>query len=224
MTQEWHDVLFLHWPVPYGDLREHIPSELELDLFNETAWIGIVFFRVKENRLRFVPPIPGLDYYLELNVRTYVTYNGMAGTYFFSLDADHPIIAKLPTIGDFLPYRKAKISYTRMHNKRTIRSNYKHSTGVKEIIHTSFEPIPGVINRNPLEKWLTERYRLWTKTNGYLFRVDIRHHPWELQYVTGTIFENTMAPYVHYPFHGKRPVAHYSKLKKTRFFPPVLEK
>ena len=109
MTQEWHHVLFLHWPVSPEEIRKHIPAELELDLYEVKAWIGLVFFEVKGNRPRFIPPFPGLQSYLELNVRTYVTYKGKAGVHFFSLDANHPFIVKLTTFSNFLPYRNAEI-------------------------------------------------------------------------------------------------------------------
>src|ERR1700739_3103576 len=38
-------------------------------------------------RVRELPPIAGASRFPELNVRTYVTYGGKPGVYFFSLDA-----------------------------------------------------------------------------------------------------------------------------------------
>ena len=34
MTQTWHDLLFAHWPVDAGVLREKVPSEFAVDLFD----------------------------------------------------------------------------------------------------------------------------------------------------------------------------------------------
>lgn len=218
MTQEWHDVLFLHWPVSPDIVREHIPSELKLDVYNNAAWVSLVFFRVKRNRMRFMPYLPGMSSFLQLNVRTYVTYKGRVGVYFFNLDANHPLIAKMISVTKFMPYRYAKIKLKRSKKGFFIHSTEKTSD---ETLMTSFEPSSMLIEKGPLELWLTERYHLWTKVKGNLFRIDISHSPWLLQHVNGVIHENTMA------FKGSlsewSPKAHYSKMKKARLFPPVKE-
>jgi uncharacterized protein YqjF (DUF2071 family) len=223
MTQEWHDVLFLHWPVSPDSVRKHIPSELELDLYNNMAWIGLTFFRVKGNRLRFIPPVPGFCSYLELNVRTYVTYKGRSGVHFFSLDANNTMIVKMATLGNFLPYRHAKMSLKRHKRTFTTHSRFIHKQTFPETLVTTFQPISGPIESNQFERWLTERYHLWTKTKDHLFRVDISHSPWILQNVTGTIHENKMAPFLKSNFRAEPSIAHYSKMKKSRFFSPVQE-
>lgn len=221
MTQEWHHVLFLHWPVSPEKICKYIPAELELDLYNHQAWIGIVFFQVKGNRPRFIPPLPGFNSYLELNIRTYVTYKGKIGVYFFSLDANHPLIVELANFGDFLPYRNAEISFKKHKKIFSLYSKYERQN---ENILTTFEPITKPLESTRLNTWLTERYSLWTKTKGRLFRVDISHTPWRLQNVNGLVYENTMAPFLKENFSMKRPLAHYSTMKKARFYPPILEK
>ncbi|MEA2246003.1 MAG: uncharacterized protein QOH46_532, partial [Solirubrobacteraceae bacterium] len=87
MGQTWIDLLFAHWPVPAERLREVVPSELELDLFEGSGWISVTPFEVIGTRARGMPPPPGLSRFPELNVRTYVTVGDRAGIWFFSLDA-----------------------------------------------------------------------------------------------------------------------------------------
>src|SRR5436190_9933780 len=87
MEQNWENLLFLHWPVDPGLIRERIPEPLKLDLFEDQAWIGVTPFRVSGLHLMSLPPIPGLDSFNEINVRTYVHYQGKPGVWFFSLDA-----------------------------------------------------------------------------------------------------------------------------------------
>lgn len=223
MTQEWHDILFLHWPVSPDDLIEHIPPELELDLYNGSAWIGLVFFNVKGNRPRFTPPIIGFSSFLELNFRTYVTFQERVGVFFFSLDVNNPLIVKLARMGDFLPFRYAEISLKRGKNTLTVHSRYRDGKSVSEELVTTFKPIPVQIESNPFERWLTERYYMWTKTKDILFRIYISHSPWILQNVTCTIFKNSMASFVNSKYKIYEPIAHYSKMKKARIFPPVKE-
>lgn len=223
ITQEWHDVVFLHWPISPNIVRKQIPLDLELDLFNNMAWIGLIFFKVKGNRLRFVPPLPGLRSFLELNVRTYVKYKGRSGVHVFSLDANNPLIVKLPILVNFLPYRNAKMNLTHDKNTFKIQSRRIHKNTFPETLFTSYEALSTPIELDHLERWLTERYHLWTKTKKHLFRIDISHSPWVLQNVNATIHENTMASFLDSNFQAESPIAHYSKMKKTLIFPPVKE-
>ena len=82
MTQSWHNLLFAHWPVDAQLLRAKVPAGLPLDLYDGQAWIGVVPFRMTNVAPRFVPSIPFISEFAELNVRTYVTVGGKPGVYF----------------------------------------------------------------------------------------------------------------------------------------------
>ncbi|MGB5944682.1 YqjF family protein [Paenisporosarcina sp.] len=220
MTQEWHDVLFLHWPISPDVIRKHIPIELELDLYNNIAWVGFVFFKVKGNRPRLIPPVPGMRSFLELNFRTYVTYKGRKGIHAFSLNASNSLIVKLTTLGHFLPYRYSKVRLKRHKKMFTYSLTRKN---LSETIETTFQVVSKAIESNHFEQWLTERYHLWTKPKHQLYRIDTSHSPWMLQYVTGIIHGHTMASFLQTNSQTVSPVAHYSKMKKARFFAPVKE-
>ncbi|WKA54283.1 YqjF family protein [Planococcus shixiaomingii] len=223
MTQEWHNLLFLHWPIPPDLLLPHIPQELELDLYDGQAWVGVVLFKAKRTRPRLLPPVPGAGTYLELNVRTYVKLNGKSGVFFFSLDADSPLAVKTATTGDFLPYRHARMAMEEHRGTWRFQSKRIHEHSFSEILDLSFRVISPPIVKNELEGWLTERYCLWTKPKNRLFRVDIEHDPWQLEYVKGTVYRNTMASFLPVDFPQELAITHYSEWQKVRFFPPVQE-
>src|SRR5437764_14098290 len=107
MTQTWHELLFAHWPIAPEKIRPLIPSVFTLDTFEGEAWVGVVPFRMSNVRPRWVPPMPGLSAFPELNVRTYVTIHGIPGVYFFSLDAGNPIAVAAARTVFHLPYFKA---------------------------------------------------------------------------------------------------------------------
>ena len=86
MKQTWNDLLFAHWPIPFAQLRPLVPDSLTLDTFDGQCWIGVVPFWMSGVRARGLPALPGFSRLPELNVRTYVTYGGKPGVYFFSLD------------------------------------------------------------------------------------------------------------------------------------------
>ena len=75
----WHDLLFMHWPVPAAALRPLIPSGLDLGTFGGEAWLGVVPFRMTGIRHRLGPALPWVSAFAELNVRTYVTAGGRPG-------------------------------------------------------------------------------------------------------------------------------------------------
>ena len=223
ITQQWHDVLFLHWPVQPDELKQHIPGKLALDLYDGHAWLSLVLFEVKGNRLRLTPTISGIDSFIQLNVRTYVTCNGRKGIHFLNLDANNALIVQMATIGQFLPYRHAQMSLNRVGNTFSFTSSYQSSQTCQETLTAIFEPIPGRITSLAFERWVVERYYVWTKIKHRLFRIETYHSPWCLQRVNVTIHHNTMAPFLKNSTQCSQPIAHYSQYKKARIFAPVLE-
>ena len=81
-------------PCPTADVRERVPDELEIEEHDGSAWLSIVFFRVRALRARGVLPVPGISTFLQLNVRTYVRGpDGLPGVWFFSIDASSRLAA-----------------------------------------------------------------------------------------------------------------------------------
>ncbi|MCC6807547.1 MAG: DUF2071 domain-containing protein [Deltaproteobacteria bacterium] len=51
-VHHWRDLAFLHWRVPEAALRPLVPSALEIDTFDGSAWIGLVLFTMPRVRIR----------------------------------------------------------------------------------------------------------------------------------------------------------------------------
>src|SRR5690606_38103898 len=109
----WDDLLFEHWRVPRELLRPLVPSALEIDTFDGSAWIGVVPFLMRGVRLRGTPPLPWVSRFPELNVRTYVTFGGRPGVWFFSLDAAQPLAVWAARRSFHLDYRHAAMTCER---------------------------------------------------------------------------------------------------------------
>ncbi len=82
----WHNALFLHWKIAPDVLRPFLPPTLELDLFDDHAWLGIVAFEMHNVRRRWMPRVPGMLSFPEINVRTYCRHGDIDGIFFLSLD------------------------------------------------------------------------------------------------------------------------------------------
>src|SRR4029079_10001655 len=109
MAQVWHDLLFMHWPMPVDRMHQRVPAPLELDTFEGRASLGIVPFRESGVRVRWTPPLPGLSAFPELNVRTYVRHGDRPGVLFFSLDAASALAVSAARTWFRLPYYRARM-------------------------------------------------------------------------------------------------------------------
>jgi len=61
MAQRWHDLLFAHWRLPTRAIATLLPAPLQPDLFDGSAWLGVVPFRMSGVRPRWMPPAPRLS-------------------------------------------------------------------------------------------------------------------------------------------------------------------
>ena len=182
MYQSWGKLLFIHWQVPVEAIRGLIPSRLHIDTYDGHAWVALIPFSIWNLRPRFVPPLPWLSHFNELNVRTYVYLNGIPGVWFFSLDVNRlPAVLGARTFFH-LPYYHAKISLH--HEDRTIiYAAHRNGTGTSAQFNATWsigadlpQPEPG-----SLDFFLIERYCLYSSNKQKIYRARIHHKPWPLQ-------------------------------------------
>ena len=209
MKQVWHDLLFAHWPIEVAAMRAAVPRAVELDLFEGRAWLGIVPFRMSGVRPRFLPPVPRLSAFPELNVRTYVTHEGKPGVHFFSLDARNPLAVAIARAWFHLPYFRAAMSCVREGEGiryASVRPNAE--------LKGSYRPVGEVFRARPgtLEHWLTERYCLYAyPRGGGLLRSEIHHAPWPLQPAEAAFERNTMARVHGFELPPEPPLLHFAR-------------
>src|SRR5919201_4521006 len=113
LSQRWDDMLFAHWPLPPAALRPLLPTGVEPDLRDGSAWIGVVAFRMTETRAARLMPPRGLGPIPELNVRTYVRAAGQPGVWFLSLDTSSPLFVTVGRAIYGLAYHRARMLVSR---------------------------------------------------------------------------------------------------------------
>jgi len=153
-----------------------------------------------------------------MNVRTYVTVQGIPGVYFFSLDASNPIDVTTARKVFHLPYFNAVMRSLRVDDSIHYRSRRTHHGAQPAQFEALYRPIapvaPGL--RGTLEYWLTERYCLYTMMkNDRVYRCDIHHRPWPLQVAELETTRNTMAlaQGIHLP--DTPPLLHYAQRQEV---------
>jgi uncharacterized protein YqjF (DUF2071 family) len=219
----WHDLLFMHWPVDESALRPLIPPALGLDTFDGSAWLGITPFYMSGVRPRFLPSVPPLSNFPELNVRTYVTAEGKPGIWFFSLDAGNPVAVRLARATFSLPYFDAQMSCRARDDEVSYRSVRTHRGAPEARFAGRYRPVGEPFGSRPgtLEHFLTERYCLYSAGGrGNVYRGDIHHHPWPLQRAEAEVESLAMTEQMGVTLPETEPLLHFSRRLDTLAWPP----
>jgi uncharacterized protein len=218
MKQTWHDLLFAHWPLLIEKMRPLVPTQLTLDTFDGQCWVGVVPFHMSGIRGHTLPPLPGLSRFPELNVRTYVTYGGKPGVYFFSLDA-----ANLPAVWAarrfyHLPYFHAAMRATKLganihYSSRRLHGAAEFRGRYCPITETRFR------ENGSIEPWLTERYCLYTVHGDQVYCGEIHHQPWPLQNAEAEFETNTVAAAAGIALPTTAPLLHFARELEVLIWP-----
>ena len=209
------ELLFMHWRMPEASLRPLVPSALKLDTFDGSAWLGITPFRMQRTRTGFLPTVPWLSRFPELNVRAYVTTEGRPDIWFLSLDASNPVVVRIARATFSLPYVDAEMSSRVSGGQIRYKSVriYKGTSPARlalsyHPVGESFRPRPGL-----LEYFLTERYCLYNADaqGRRVWRGDIHHLPWPLQEAETELEEFEMTAQIGVTLSDVEPLLHYAR-------------
>ncbi len=226
MTQQWCDLLFAHWPIPIETMRGLIPPQLTLDTWEEMAWVGVVPFRMQGVRPRFVPSVPWISAFAELNLRTYVTVRDRGiekrGVYFFSLEAANPLAVAIARGLFKLPYFNAAMTLRDDGRRIHYRSQRTHHNAAAAEFVGNYGPTGRRYRSEPgsFDAWLTERYALYTtglrttavastSPDAPIYIGEIHHERWPLQPATASIKINSIAAASGLPLPAQPPVLHF---------------
>lgn len=235
MTQLWRDLLFAHWAYDPEIVRALLPSHLadlgvELDLFDDKAYVGLIPFQMQNLRLRGLPPIPSTANFAEINVRTYVSYQGRPAVWFFSLDTAHLLPTIVARLAFRLPYCFGRASVTvtgqgegSIHATRVERR--WPTTSTSSIAARIGPPI----ETTPLAAFLTARWGLVTTASGprrvtparlatgampvsapTTWFGSIDHEPWPLHDATLLDLDDELVSAAGLPRPEGDPIVHYS--------------
>jgi uncharacterized protein len=172
--QEWNNAVFLHWEVDLQELRKFVPPGLEIDLFDGKPWVSVVAFDMERLRPRYLPSLPLISDFHEINVRTYVKLNGKTGVTFLSIEAAKAISCKIANVLSGLPYRYSKMS----RNRASITSE---NAKLGERLTIECEVGSELKEKSDLDKWLTERYALFQHHGSSINQFEIHHLEWPIQ-------------------------------------------
>jgi hypothetical protein len=219
MRQSWRHVSFVHWRSDPAVVRQLIPRELELDLFDGDCWIGLVPFLIQNLSTPHGPALPWVSHFPETNVRTYVIDGqGRRGVWFFSLDA-----ARWPAVlgaraGFGLPYYWAWMSAVRENDTASYSSVRLTPPGGRS--HLRIE-IGRFHEPSPLEVFLTARFRLFARLRGRVIMSELTHGRWPLQCARVFEMEQTLIRKAGLQEPESEPLVHFAEGVDVIIGPPV---
>ena len=184
IAQRWSHVQFLSFRCDFEAISNQLPSGLDLDLFDGSAWLSIVPFYMSHIRFPIMPALPFISLW-ELNLRTYVTYRGRPGVLFLTLDTDSRLGQWIATRVFHLPYRVRQMKGDVQAGRYSFTA--PDSFSMKSEVGAS-------IAADALDRWLVERYHLYTTDGTSLYRGDVVHEPWRLRQVDDLRWQDQLSP------------------------------
>ncbi|MGH2621203.1 MAG: DUF2071 domain-containing protein, partial [Anaerolineales bacterium] len=158
---QWRNLLFLHWGVEPAQLQRFIPPGVQLDTFQDRAYLGLIVLRMHNLRPRFAPSLPWIGSFPQVNLRIYVRdVQGDRAVLFLRLETDQPLAAWLARRLFGLPYHRSVIKPERAGSDPTRLPTAPSE--VTQVGRFAWQPRGPEFNAasGSLEHFLTERYRL----------------------------------------------------------------
>ena len=186
-----------------------VPPDLEIDVYDGSAWVGLVPFRVVGLTLPKAPAVQWLSHFPETNVRTYVVdRTGRRGVWFFSLDAARLAAVIGARLGYALPYYWSKMAVRCDGRSAWYRSARRHGPKAASLVEVDIrEPLQA---QSELEVFLTARFRLYALRAGRLLRADVEHPQWPLHRATVKRMEDTLVRAAGLAEPRGEPLVHFS--------------
>lgn len=180
MSQWWRDITFVHWRVDPALVAPLLPRGVHPDLFDDSAWVGLIPFRMVDGGLGHRGPVPHFGTFLETNVRVYsVDDKGRHGVVFRSLEADQVTVVAAANAGFGVPYKFARMSFSKDAGR--VRYETVRRTGTRPRSLLEIEVGEHIAIPSPLERFLTARFGLHTTVLGKSLWIPNTHGPWPLQ-------------------------------------------
>ncbi len=202
--QEWNDAIFLHWQVDLTKLRELVPKELEIDLFNGNPWVSMVAFTMEKVRPKNLPAFSPISNFDEINIRTYVKSNNKAGVYFLSIEAGSNLSCKIAKAISELPYRYSKVN----RNEGLFESS---NPKFGDRLTLEYQIGNTKNNKTELDKWLTERYALFQDTSQSINEFEIHHLEWPIDEIKLKDIKSLLSKILKNLITNNPQLSHYSK-------------
>ena len=181
MMHRWDQLTFVHWRYDPAVIQALLPSGLEVETFDGSAWVGLVpfFMEIRPGR---GPAIPWISHFCETNVRTYVRAgDGTVGVWFLSLDAARLAAVVTARTTYRLPYFWSRMRLSRVDDVITYTCRRRWpGHGPRSEVSIRVGERYEAAELTELDHYLTARWRLYSRRRAGLRFGLADHTPWPL--------------------------------------------
>lgn len=234
-SQSWNELLFAHFAIDPTTLRRLVPDDLTLDLYDGAGWLTLSTCCVSHVRPSGVPPVPGISFFPQVSLRTYVTVQGKQGLFYFSVDVANLSAVWFARIFFRMPYWHAAIQISgdttqarnpaqraihfcsfRLHGPAAFSGPAKF-----DVIYSP-DGEARLARCASLDEFLAERYCVYSWNRKKCYRAEIHHQPWALQRASVEIRANSIAEPFGLTLPMKPDLCHFSRSLKMLAWAPEI--
>ncbi len=186
LQQRWTELAYFHWRYDPDSVQRLLPTDVRVDTFDGSAWVGLIPFEMRDVQLGPMPPLPWLASFIEINVRTYVVDAlGRRSVWFFSLDVPRAAIVAVARTAFALPYCWARAEHTTHDDLHRYRMTRRWPRRSRPSADLSFRvgSLFSDDDLGELEHFLTARWGLLTTRSEKLLHGAVDHQRWPLHEV-----------------------------------------
>ncbi len=194
LQAKWENIIMANYAVPINVLKPYLPKGIEIDTYQDTAYLSLVGFLFKNTRL-FKIPIPKLGTFEEVNLRFYVYRKEgnelKRGVVFINETVPYKPVAWLANKLYKEHYTAVKTKHNWQINDSSKKINYQWLVNKQwNSISIEAENKTLPMTKNSFEEFIFEHYYGYTKVNASITEeYKINHPSWYINKVTATKIE-----------------------------------
>jgi uncharacterized protein len=225
VAQTEQDVLFLHYQVDADALRRLVPSVFDLQMPSGNAWVGIMALTMADVQFRAVPfRLPrAMRRFPEVDLVTYVSYQGRKGVYFFSIESARRWLSPPVRWSTGLPYLYSGLRIDRVGDSVQVTSGPRSCQGAATaVLDLTYCPRQGGESLDPDSpiRELVEQFSAFgMDASGRVCELDEVHEPWDVVDVDVDIRANTLGLAVDCDLPQQPTLAHYARERHILSWP-----
>ena len=205
---DWKSLAMAHLEIAPWDLQPHIP--FQLDLFDGSAFVSLVFFTMRNMRLARAPvPLNWLFHPVReqrfLNVRTYVRHRGEPGIHFISEWISNPLCVPVGRLLYSLPLRAGRHEFASRGNTIRARVSDRATNTALACEFRIGEDLRGC-EPGTRDEFVFERYGAFNSHGRTPKSFGVSHAPWEQCRAEPVILEDSLLQ-AHFSWYARGRIA-----------------
>ena len=194
LEAEWKNIIMANYAVPVSALKPYLPKGVEIDTYNNIAYVSLVGFMFNNSRI-FKLPIPALGTFEEVNLRFYVSRKEgnitKRGVVFINETVPYKAVAWLANKLYKEHYTAVKTKHNWQINNATKQITYQWLVNKQwNTIAVEAHNEALQMSKNSMEEFIFEHYYGYTKVNETTTQeYKISHPRWAINTVTSAIIQ-----------------------------------